>query len=160
MLFSSTFIPLVAAAAATATVIERQIPGPPITILSPGCILSPTDGTDITAGDSFPLEIAVPEYSHCAPLYTSVWIYLLEDKPTTSSLNSTDGFSDYLYYFGEWVRTNIPGKDCDNARRVVPIIAFTHRSVSAAEWLSSPVEPDRARPGAVIQWPGTLFCHY
>ena len=88
---------------------KRQFPGQPLTILSPGSISAPADGTPVTAGESFTLGIAtpVPEWSHCHPLYTPVDIYLLADKPTTSSLNSTYQFSDYLYYYGEYTVTNV-----------------------------------------------------
>ena len=112
MLFSSAFVSLIAAAAAKAVVVERQFPDKPVTILSPGSIQAPTDGTKVIAGERFPLKLAVPvpEYNHCHPLYTPVNIYVLADKPTTSSLNSTHQFTDYLYYYGEYVVTNIPGK--------------------------------------------------
>ncbi|KIP03514.1 hypothetical protein PHLGIDRAFT_130097 [Phlebiopsis gigantea 11061_1 CR5-6] len=107
MFFPLVFASLAVAVLAAPATVERRVE--PITILSPGSIQAPADGTELTAGDSFPLGIAVPEYSHCAPLYTTVEIYILADKPTTSSLNSTYQFSDYLYYFGSWVTTNIPG---------------------------------------------------
>ena len=141
MLFSSVLASLVAAATATAAVVERQSPGiEPVTILSPGSIQAPTDGTVVFARGTVPFKLAVPvpEYNHCHPLYTPVNIYVLADKPTISSLNSTYQFPDYLYYYGEYVVSNIPGKSYAVARVVSPLVTFIRRCRPAAWCLSSP----------------------
>lgn len=103
---SQVFYILAAIAGASASPAKRQ----GLVILeSPGSITSPADDSSFVAGDSFPLGIAVPEWSHCHPGYTQVSIYLLATQPTTSSLNSTQGFSNYLDYFGEYLVNNFPG---------------------------------------------------
>ncbi|EKM56727.1 uncharacterized protein PHACADRAFT_92472 [Phanerochaete carnosa HHB-10118-sp] len=92
---------------------KRQLGPPgglPITLLdSPGSITAPTNGTIITAGQPFTFDVAVPEFGHCHPDYTPVSVYVLAGQPTTSDLNSTYGFSNYLYYFGDYVVNNFPG---------------------------------------------------
>ena len=83
---------------------------PSYTILSPGSIVSPTAGTSVSPGESVTFTVAVPEWNHCHPGYTQVEVYLLAEQPTTSSLNSTYQFGDYLYYYGEYLVNNFPGK--------------------------------------------------
>lgn len=160
MFFPSAFVSLVAVAATTAAVVERQFPGQPLTILSPGSIQAPTDGTAVTAGDSFTLDIAVPEYNHCHPLYTPVDIYILADEPTTSSLNSTYQFSDYLYYFGEYVTTNIAGESYNIVKEVAALVTFASRCIPTSKWLPSPDQPDHARPWVFVRWSRSLLGHY
>ena len=110
MRFTQTFSLLAAALAVPSFASPAKRQGLVI-IESPGSITAPADGTSVTAGQPFTLGIAepVPEWTHCHPGYTPVSIYLLATQPTTSSLNSTQGFSDYLYYFGEYLVNNFPG---------------------------------------------------
>ncbi|GJE89199.1 hypothetical protein PsYK624_052940 [Phanerochaete sordida] len=77
---------------------------------SPGAISAPADGTVVTADQTFPfgLSAPIPERIHCYGAYTNVNVYLLDSKPTTSSLNSTQGFTNYLFYFGNYIVDNIP----------------------------------------------------
>ncbi|EKM60678.1 uncharacterized protein PHACADRAFT_84044 [Phanerochaete carnosa HHB-10118-sp] len=85
-------------------------PGSTITLESPGSITAPANGTSVTAGQPFTFSVAVPEWNHCHPGYTPVNVYLLATEPTISDLNTTYGFSDYLYYFGDYVVNNFPGQ--------------------------------------------------
>ena len=91
---------------------KRQGPILPLVVLSPGSITAPTKGTHVNSGETFPLGIAdpVPEWYHCHPGFTSVDIYLLEDKPATTSVDSTQQFSNYLHYYGHYLVNNIPGE--------------------------------------------------
>ncbi|EKM51295.1 uncharacterized protein PHACADRAFT_151954 [Phanerochaete carnosa HHB-10118-sp] len=84
-------------------------PGSTVTLESPGSITAPANGTSVTAGQSFTFGVAVPEFGHCHPGYTPVNVYILASQPTTSDLNSTYGFSNYLYYFGDYLVNNFPG---------------------------------------------------
>lgn len=114
-MYFTLFIALAAAifaAPAFSSPSKRQ--GPPgglpiVTLESPGSITAPSDGTVIGAGQPFIFSVAVPEWNHCHPGYTPVNTYLLDHKPTTSDLNSTYGFSDYLYFFGDYLVNNFPG---------------------------------------------------
>lgn len=106
----SHFTLLAAAVGALASPAKRQGGGTPVTILSPGSIVTPTDGITEAAEDSFPFSVAVPEFNHCHPGYTPVDVYLLETQPTVDSLNSTHQFTDYLYFFGTYLVNNFPGK--------------------------------------------------
>ena len=108
MRFTQTFSLLAAALAVPSFASPAKRQGFTI-IESPGSITAPADGTSVTVGQPFTLGIAVPEFGHCHPGYTAVSIYLLATQSTTSSLNSTQGFSDYLYYFGEYLVNNFPG---------------------------------------------------
>lgn len=78
---------------------------------SPGSISAPADGTTVSAGQAFPFGVTtpVPEFSSgaCRGAFTTVSAYLLHDQPTTGSLNDSFGFSDPLYYFGQYVVTNV-----------------------------------------------------
>ncbi|GJE97994.1 hypothetical protein PsYK624_142160 [Phanerochaete sordida] len=51
---------------------------------------------------NFGVQSAPHDAQQCLSPYTPVDVYLLDTKPTTSNLNSTFQFSDYLYYFGNW----------------------------------------------------------
>ncbi|KIP08560.1 hypothetical protein PHLGIDRAFT_376376 [Phlebiopsis gigantea 11061_1 CR5-6] len=106
----SHFTLLAAAVGALASPAKRQGGGTPVTILSPGSIVTPTDGITEAAEDSFPFSVAVPEFNHCHPGYTPVDVYLLETQPTVDSLNSTHQFTDYLYFFGSYLVNNFPGE--------------------------------------------------
>ena len=91
---------------------KRQGPpsGLPIVVLeSPGSITSPDAGTSMGAGEDVAFDITVPEWNHCHPAYTPVNVYLLDHQPTTSDLNSTYGFGEFLHYFGEYMVINFPG---------------------------------------------------
>ena len=93
--------------------VKRQSPPPGLPIVtgvSPGSIIAPTDGSTLTAGQSFPFQVAVPEWNHCHDPWTPVNMYVLAAQPTAADLNSTYGFTDYLAYLGGWVVYNFPGE--------------------------------------------------
>jgi hypothetical protein len=108
MHFSSRLYLSLTAILATTSALPAKRQGTPV-IESPGSIVTPSDGTSVSPGHSFPLSVAVPEWNHCHPGYTPVSVWLLADTPTTSSLNSTYQFSDYLYYYGDYLVNNFPG---------------------------------------------------
>lgn len=113
MHFTQTFSLLAIALAVPVFASPAKRQGPPgstVTLDSPGSITAPANGTSITAGQPFTFGVAVPEFNHCHPGYTPVNVYILASQPTTSDLNSTYGFSDYLYYFGDYVVNNFPGR--------------------------------------------------
>lgn len=122
----SHFTLLAGALGAFASPAKRQGGGTPVTLLDPGCIITPTDGTAAGAGDSFPFSVAVPEWNHCHPGYTPVETYILATQPTTDSLNSTHQFSDYLYYFGEYLVNNFPGEPLSNVDHHGNSLRATH----------------------------------
>ena len=69
-------------------------------------IQQPTAGSAISGGSVFPFEYVVSNF--CEAGYTPFNIYLLAgpNPPTASSLNSTQGFSEYLAYYGQWLQAN------------------------------------------------------
>ncbi|GJE98016.1 hypothetical protein PsYK624_142380 [Phanerochaete sordida] len=84
-------------------------PGSPPSVTDDnGIIIAPTDGTSVIAGDSFAFSVRnAPQHSGiCHAPWTTVNVYILAYKPTTADLNSTFGFSDYLWYFGEYTIFN------------------------------------------------------
>ena len=106
LFWASLLLPAMTGAMASPT--KRQGLAPVI-LESPGSIVTPTDGTTVGSGDSFGFSVGVPEWNHCHPGYTPVDVYILSADPTTASLNSTYEFSDYLYYYGEYLVNNFPG---------------------------------------------------
>ncbi|GJE97993.1 hypothetical protein PsYK624_142150 [Phanerochaete sordida] len=106
MRFTSGLVLLVSAlsVAALAPRAKRQTT-PPSAGDDSGVIISPSDGTSVTAGDPFDFSVQnSPRYSSiCHAPWTPVHVYLLAAKPTTADLNSTFGFSEYLYYFGDYI---------------------------------------------------------
>lgn len=112
MRLSQVTLLLAAAVVGHCSPAKRQGPNEPLVVLSPGSITAPANGTHVEAGHTFTLGIAdpVPEWNHCHPGYTPVNLYLVADKPTVSSLNSTQQFSSYLHYYGQYLVNNLPGK--------------------------------------------------
>lgn len=94
---------------------KRQ--GTPI-LQSPGSIAVPSsDGTAVFAGETINFSVGVPEWNHCHPGYTPVSVYILAERPTTSSLNATYQFGEYLSYYGDYLVNNFPGT-CSTAPSV------------------------------------------
>ncbi|OBZ79569.1 hypothetical protein A0H81_00265 [Grifola frondosa] len=91
--------------AASCTVIDRrQVQSPFV-----GTISTPADGTTIGVGETFAFNYSVSDWCHSGYSPLSVW--LVENSPVFSDLNSTGQFpeGEYLYYFGDYLVANFAG---------------------------------------------------
>ncbi len=73
----------------------------------PTTIAAPTAGTTISPGDSFNFSYTPADY--CFEAYSPLTVWLLASSPTATDLNSTMGFSEYLFYFGQYTAADDPG---------------------------------------------------
>lgn len=76
--------------------------------VSEGAIIAPADGTVVSAGGSYPFDYPVNNW--CEAGYTPFDVYILENEPSPSDLNATQGFTDYLYYYDTYLVDNFPSK--------------------------------------------------
>ncbi|PSR79167.1 hypothetical protein PHLCEN_2v7138 [Hermanssonia centrifuga] len=73
----------------------------------PTTITAPTAGTTISPGGSFNFSYTPVDY--CFEAYSPLTVWLLASSPTAADLNSTMGFSEYLFYFGQYTAADDPG---------------------------------------------------
>lgn len=160
MRLSQITLLLAAAGVGNCSPAKRQGPNEPLVVLSPGSITAPANGTRVEAGHSFTLGIAdpVPEWSHCHPGYTPVDLYLVADKPTVSSLNSTQQFSSYLHYYGEYLVNNLPGKYGRYRCSSKPLTCLYVVRKFASYGHPSSVYVDCAKASIVLQRQRNLSC--
>lgn len=104
MYFTQSIFILLAAFAAGAAALPAKRQSVPITVTgtpgSPGTLLAEGQSTPFTPGGWLP---------GCYPGYTPIDVYMLDSQPTVSSLNSTYGIDDYLYFFGSYLIRNVDG---------------------------------------------------
>ncbi|GJE89193.1 hypothetical protein PsYK624_052880 [Phanerochaete sordida] len=102
MIFTAIFTALVAflASSAAATPLEKRV------TVRDGTIASPTDGTVVSPGNSYAFQYNLINW--CQAGYTSFDVYLLDNEPTAASMNTTQGFTDYVYYYGRYTVDNFP----------------------------------------------------
>ncbi|KAI0697170.1 hypothetical protein BC835DRAFT_1270752 [Cytidiella melzeri] len=67
-------------------------------------IVAPADGTVIQPGETFSFQYTLDNW--CEDGYTPVSVYLLQTAPTSSSLNSTGKYSQFVYHFGDYLYNN------------------------------------------------------
>lgn len=99
----SSFVAVAFASQASANPLERRV-----TVQSFSTITSPTDGTSVVGGQSFPFQFALSNW--CETGYSPFSVYVLDSKPTAASLNATQGFDDYLAFLGTYLVDNFPGE--------------------------------------------------
>ena len=87
----------------SAAQIERRTPVVDLTSIN-----APTSGDVICGGCDFDFNYGITNW-FCHPGYTPFDVYLLQEKPTDSSLNATGGFDEYLYFLGPFLVSNFPG---------------------------------------------------
>lgn len=67
-------------------------------------IVSPPQNSVIKPGDIFAFQYSLDNW--CEAGYTPLSLWLLADQPTSASLNSSEEYSEYIYYFGSWLINN------------------------------------------------------
>lgn len=67
-------------------------------------IVSPAPNTVINPRESFSFQYSLVNW--CEAGYTPLSLWLLQDQPTSASLNSSEEYIDYIYYFGTWLFNN------------------------------------------------------
>lgn len=97
----ATAVAVIFASQAVASPLEKRV-----TVQSYSTITSPVDGTPMAAGETFPFNFALSNW--CETGYSPFSVYVLDSKPTASSLNATQGFTSYLYFFGTYLVDNFP----------------------------------------------------
>ena len=72
---------------------------------SPAAISAPPNDTAVAQGSSFPfgLTFPVPHVGSCAGGFSPVDVYILASEPDFTSLNDSFQFSDYLFYYGQYI---------------------------------------------------------
>jgi hypothetical protein len=97
----SAFIATAFAAHSLASPLEKRA-----TVQSYSTLASPADGTPMAAGQTFPFNFELSNW--CETGYSPFSVYILDSKPTASSMNATQGFTNYLHFYGTYLVDNFP----------------------------------------------------
>ncbi|KAI0344034.1 hypothetical protein BDW22DRAFT_1427684 [Trametopsis cervina] len=67
-------------------------------------IVAPSAGSVINPGETFSFQYSLNNW--CEGGYTPISLWLLQDAVTSSSLNSSEQFDQYIYHFGDYLYPN------------------------------------------------------
>ncbi|KAK7694148.1 hypothetical protein QCA50_001328 [Cerrena zonata] len=98
MLSKSFAITGLFAAFAFGSIVPRAI------VSSGGTIVSPTSGSDATAGQSIPFHYF--DRNKCESGYSLITVYLLDAAPTTLDVTDSGTFTNFVFSFGNFLIPN------------------------------------------------------
>lgn len=106
-----------------------------------GTIAAPTDGSSVSSGESVPFQFEASNW--CEAGYSPFSVYILDSKPTAASLNSTQGFTEYLWYYGSYLVANCEFRITFAGTAMILMVRFSR---SPTHGNTSPSSVDCAKP--------------